>query len=69
MSSWLIIVTGLIYAYIAVEQGIKGNTAMLVIYGGYSCLKSSDFIGWQRNDYFSMADVLYNHLCILEVIW
>lgn len=36
MSSWLIIVTGLIYAYIAVEQGIKGNTAMLITYGGYS---------------------------------
>jgi hypothetical protein len=36
MSAWLIIVTGLIYAYIAVEQGIKGNTAMLVVYGGYA---------------------------------
>jgi hypothetical protein len=36
MSSWLIIVTGLIYAYIAIEQGFKGNLAMLVVYGGYS---------------------------------
>lgn len=36
MSALLIIVTGLIYAYIAVEQGIKGNTAMLIVYGGYS---------------------------------
>ena len=36
MSSWLIVVTGLIYGYIAVEQGFKGNMAMLVIYGGYA---------------------------------
>jgi hypothetical protein len=36
MSAWLIIVTGLIYAYIAVEQGLKGNMAMLIIYGGYA---------------------------------
>jgi hypothetical protein len=36
MSAWLIIVTGLIYAYIAIEQGIKGNTSMLIIYGGYA---------------------------------
>jgi hypothetical protein len=36
MSSWLIIVTGLIYAYIAVEQGFKGNTAMLIVYAGYA---------------------------------
>ena len=36
MSSWLIILTGLIYAYIGVEQGFKGNMAMLVIYGGYA---------------------------------
>ena len=36
MSAWLIIVTGLIYGYIALEQGIKGNLSMLVIYGGYA---------------------------------
>lgn len=36
MSAWLIIVTGLIYAYIAGEQGMKGNIPMLVIYGGYA---------------------------------
>ena len=36
MSSWLIILTGLIYAYIAVEQGIKGNTGMSVCYTGYA---------------------------------
>lgn len=35
MSSWLIIVTGLIYAYVALEQGLKGNTAMSVVYSGY----------------------------------
>lgn len=36
MSSWLIVVTGLIYAYIAAEQGIKGNVAMCVVYSGYA---------------------------------
>ena len=36
MSGWLVILTGAIYAYIAVEQGIKGNTAMAVVYSGYA---------------------------------
>ena len=35
MSAWLIIVTGLIYSYIAVEQGLKGNVPMAVVYSGY----------------------------------
>jgi hypothetical protein len=36
LSSWLIILTGLIYAYIGIEQGFKGNTAMAVVYSGYA---------------------------------
>jgi hypothetical protein len=36
LSANLIIVTGLIYAYIAVEQGLKGNIAMLIVYSGYA---------------------------------
>jgi hypothetical protein len=36
MSSWLIIVTGLIYAYIAAEQATKGNVWLAVIYSGYA---------------------------------
>lgn len=36
MSPWLIILTGLIYAYIAVEQGIKGNQPMAMTYAGYA---------------------------------
>jgi hypothetical protein len=36
MSAWLIIVTGLIYAYIALEQGLKGNMPMAVVYSGYA---------------------------------
>ena len=36
MSAWLIIVTGLIYAYISVEQGARGNWAMSMVYAGYS---------------------------------
>jgi hypothetical protein len=36
MSSWLIIVTGVIYAYISGEQLVKGNPWMSVVYFGYS---------------------------------
>jgi hypothetical protein len=36
MSSWLIIVTGLIYAYIAGEQGFKGNVGLAITYFGYA---------------------------------
>lgn len=36
MSAWLIIVTGMIYAYIACEQLYKGNPYMAVIYSGYA---------------------------------
>lgn len=36
MSAWLIIVTGLIYAYISGEQGLKGNMAMMIVYAGYA---------------------------------
>ena len=35
MSSWLIIVTGLIYAYIALEQAFKGNMGLACMYSGY----------------------------------
>jgi len=36
MSGWLIIVTGLIYAYIGLEQALRGNMAMAVVYSGYA---------------------------------
>jgi hypothetical protein len=36
MSSWLIIVTGAIYLYIGIEQGVKGNLPMAVVYTGYA---------------------------------
>lgn len=36
MSAWLIIVTGMIYAYIACEQLYRGNVWMAVVYFGYS---------------------------------
>ena len=36
MSAWLIILTGVIYAYIAIEQGIKGNIGLLIAYAGYA---------------------------------
>jgi hypothetical protein len=36
MSGNLIILTGVIYAYVAVEQGLKGNMGMLIAYAGYA---------------------------------
>lgn len=36
MSAWLIILTGLIYAYIGIEQGLKGNVPMAIVYAGYA---------------------------------
>jgi len=36
MSAWLIIVTGVIYGFIAVEQAVKGNVPMAVVYSGYA---------------------------------
>ena len=36
MSSWLIIATGLAYAYVALEQGLKGNMPMCLTYLGYA---------------------------------
>jgi hypothetical protein len=35
VSSWLIILTGLIYAYISAEQGFKGNAGLACMYAGY----------------------------------
>ncbi len=36
MSTWLIIVTGLIYLTISIEQIYKGNTGMGITYFGYA---------------------------------
>lgn len=36
MSGWLILLTGLIYLYVAIEQGVKGNIGMLIAYLGYA---------------------------------
>lgn len=36
MSAWLIALTGLIYIYVAIEQGYKGNIGMLITYLGYA---------------------------------
>ena len=35
MSSWLIILTGVIYAYIAFEQLLNGDLGLACMYGGY----------------------------------
>lgn len=36
MSGWLIIVTGVIYAYVSGEQMLKGNMPMCWTYAGYA---------------------------------
>lgn len=36
MSSWLIIVTGVIYLYIGIEQGYRGNIPLCITYCAYS---------------------------------
>ena len=36
MSGWLIALTGVIYAYVALEQGLKGNMGMCMAYMGYA---------------------------------
>lgn len=36
MSAWLIALTGVIYLYVALEQGYKGNYGMLIAYIGYA---------------------------------
>jgi hypothetical protein len=36
VSGPLIILTGIIYAYVAIEQGMKGNSGMAVAYAGYA---------------------------------
>ncbi|WP_454626995.1 hypothetical protein [Bradyrhizobium cenepequi] len=36
MSRPLIILTGLIYAYIAAESAVKGNWPLTIVYAGYA---------------------------------
>jgi len=36
MSTWLVALTGLIYLWIAVEQFIKKDYAMAIVYFGYA---------------------------------
>jgi hypothetical protein len=36
MSGWLIALTGAIYAAVSVEQFVKGEPAMGIVYAGYS---------------------------------
>lgn len=36
MSGWLIAITGLIYAAVAVDMALRGNWMMTVVYAGYA---------------------------------
>ncbi len=36
MSAWLIAVCGVIYAGVAVDQALRGNASMTIVYSGYA---------------------------------
>lgn len=36
MSYWLIAAVGVVYAYVAIEQGLRGNSGMCIAYTGYA---------------------------------
>lgn len=36
MSGWLIALTGLIYLAVAVEQALRGNWMLCIVYAGYA---------------------------------
>lgn len=36
MSGWLILAVGLVYGYIAVENFVKGNISMGIVFAGYA---------------------------------
>lgn len=36
MSGWLIAMTGIAYAYVAIEQTARGNAGMGIAYAGYA---------------------------------
>lgn len=36
MSGYLIALTGVIYAYVAVDQALRGNTGLCIAYAGYA---------------------------------
>ena len=48
MSGWLIALTGVIYLGVAVEQALKGNAAMCIIYAGYSFSNVGLYVMAQR---------------------
>lgn len=36
MSRTLIVLVGILYAYVSIEQGLKGNAGMCIMYAAYS---------------------------------
>jgi hypothetical protein len=36
MSPWLVILCGIIYAAVAIDQGLRGNIAIFIMYGCYA---------------------------------
>jgi hypothetical protein len=44
VSAWLIALVGTIYLYIAVEQFMRGNVAMSVVFAGYAFSNTGLFI-------------------------
>lgn len=44
MSSWLVILTGVIYLYVAGEMFWKGQSAMAVVYFGYALANAGLYV-------------------------
>lgn len=36
MSAWLVVIIGLVYMYIGLEQGFRGNWGVAVMFAGYA---------------------------------
>ena len=36
MSQWLIMAVGAVYAFISIEQSIKGNVSLGIVFAGYA---------------------------------
>ena len=57
MSSWLIILTGLIYVYISGEQLLKGDYGLACMYAGYAFANYGAYLiatKQEKNEYHSI---------------
>lgn len=48
MSAWLVVLTGVIYLYVALEMFFKAQPAMAVVYFGYAIANAGLYIAVDR---------------------